>query len=127
VALALDELSRLSLRADRLADPAQLNARPALGVDELLPERQDPGRVVTDPRHVQEVGAVGATQGRAKPVDLRLGDHDERWLARRKALVDERRCPDNELVLAGVEQCLVTEGLRLRARRHQRLPAVSVS
>ena len=90
VALALDELLAAAVGRDRLADPAHLAA--GVSLDEVLPGRDDPGRVRTDLRHVGEEHLLGLTVQRVpEELDLAGRDDDEHRLALRDPLADERR------------------------------------
>ena len=111
VAVALDELRGAALRMDRLADPAQGAARAAVGGHEVPPGRDDARRVRADVGHVGEQDVVGIAAERvAQRLDLGRADDDERRLAGRDAVAEERAHPGDERVAPGVHERLVTEG-----------------
>ena len=76
--LALDELDRRALGPDRFADSAHRTVDAQVLVDEILPGRDDPGRVRPDFGHVGEVDVVGrAVKRLAQQRDLVGRDDDE--------------------------------------------------
>ncbi len=105
---ALGELLAGTLCPDRLSDPARgMSLAHVLG-RELLPERDDPGRVEADPLHVGEEHALAvAVQRLADQVELPSGDGDEDCLACVQALADVRGRPRDVLVVAGVQKGLM--------------------
>ena len=122
VPLALGELLGTALRSDRFTDAAARYAR--MVGEEALPHPDDPTRVATDCGHVREAHRVGrSSEPGAQPVDLRRGDHDHHRLVLGDAVGDERRTLVDELLVTGVEQCLVAEPVAplRRRRRHRRV------
>ena len=122
VPLALGELFGTALRSDRFTDAAARYAR--MVGEEAVPHPDDPTRVATDCGHVREVHRVGRSpEPGAQPLDLRRGDHDHHRLVLGDAVGDERRTLLDELLVTGVEQCLVTEPVAplRRRRRHRRV------
>jgi hypothetical protein len=109
VALALDELVGRAAGPDRLADAAQRAAAPG---HEIVPGRDDAGRVVADVAHVGPLDAVGVT---AEPPLQRaqLGglerDHDR--LAAGHPVLDERGDAVEERLGTCVEDGFMTEGV----------------
>ena len=81
MALAFEQRDRVTLRPHRLTDAAQ-PLRRRVGVDEVLPGRDDPAGVGTNIGHVGEDHARGGVAELvAQAVDLGAGHHHERGLA----------------------------------------------
>src|SRR5437870_4370476 len=128
VALTLGQLGGAAARPDGLADPAKCVPR-RLGVDEVAPSRNDAGGVGADLLHVGELHPIGVCpELSAEHGDLGAADHDEHGLAGLQAATEKCERRTRELVLAGVEERLVGEGLPMprRSRRgggaHARFP-----
>ena len=123
--LALGELLGTSLRSDRFTDAAARYAR--MVGEEALPHPDDPTRVATDCGHVREAAPCRPSlPSRVRnQVDLRRGDHDHHRLVLGDAVGDERRTLLDELLVTGIEQCLVAEPVAplRRRRRHRRVDA----
>ena len=120
VALALDQLCRRAVRADRLADAPQRAALVSRAPPRSPPGLDDPRRVAPDLGHVGELDLLGvATELLTQQGDL-LGAHDdERRLAGGEAVPDECSRAVEELVSAGIQKRLVAKaGFRFVVSMH---------
>jgi hypothetical protein len=82
----------------------------AVGVEEVVPGRDDPRRVLPDRGHVGEVDAVGgAVESRPQRGDLVGVDHHEHRLVALEAVADERGRALQEPRPGGVEHRLVAK------------------
>jgi len=110
---------------DGLPDRAQPS--PArIGVDELLEQRQDPGRVAPGHSHVDEAHQVRiATQLVADVAQLLTDSHDDRPFAVRDPLAQERGRRRHEFVVTRVGKRLVSVPGELL--RHALVPQLSTA
>ena len=110
VAVALGQLRRRMVGADRLPDAPRRAARVTSLGYEVPPRRDDPGWIAPHPAHVSELDELCiAPQVAAQQCNLLGADDDERRLARRDPIADEACRRLEKLVLAGVQQCLVAK------------------
>ena len=113
---ALHQLGVGSTGPDRLADTSE-PVGGAVRIDELLPRGDDASRVAPDLAHVREGDPVGiGTQPGLQQLDPVGVDEDEGGFVGGQAFAEEGKGRRDELVIAGVEERLVTKP-RVRANR----------
>src|SRR3954452_1732039 len=110
VPLGLDELGFAAPGPDVLADASNRRALREMLRHEVMPGRDDASGVAAEPRHVGEVDGAGLpVQLFLDQLGLEWADGHENRLARGHRVADEGNGARKELLVAAVEQRLVTE------------------